>query len=137
MVKHVVTAASEVRPGTIKIATVKGRGIGLSNLDGSYFALLNRRLRAGAPLWGGQIIGLAASDEPDTYRIDKPRQMIRCPWHGWEFDIRTVQSWVDPARVRVPHFDVACETGGEIIRGAYVAETFTVAVENDYLLVDL
>jgi hypothetical protein len=45
-----------------------------------------------------------------------------------------------PARVGsiwVPHFDVARETGGEIIRGAYVAETFTVTVKNDYLVVDL
>jgi nitrite reductase/ring-hydroxylating ferredoxin subunit len=134
MVKPVVAAVAEVRPGTINIATLKGREIGLFNLDGAYFALLNRCSHAGASSRGRQIIGRTASDEPGTYRIDKPRQMIRRPWHGREFD--TGQSCVDPARGWAPHFDVACETGGEIIRGAY-AETFTVTVENAYLAVDL
>ncbi|MFZ0849521.1 MAG: Rieske 2Fe-2S domain-containing protein, partial [Hyphomicrobiaceae bacterium] len=22
-------------------------------------------------------------------------EMVRCPWHGWEFDIRTGQSWCE------------------------------------------
>jgi nitrite reductase/ring-hydroxylating ferredoxin subunit len=35
------------------VATVKGREIGLFNLDGGYFALANRRPHAGGPLCRG------------------------------------------------------------------------------------
>jgi nitrite reductase/ring-hydroxylating ferredoxin subunit len=99
--------------------------------------LLNRCPHAGAALCGGQVIGLAQSDEPGKYRLDRPGEMIRCPWHGWEYDIRTGQSWCDPEKVRVPRFDVARETGADIVKGPYIAETFPVAVENDYLVVEI
>ena len=39
MSRQVVARASEVVPGTSKIVTVKGRDIGIFNIDGSYFAL--------------------------------------------------------------------------------------------------
>jgi nitrite reductase/ring-hydroxylating ferredoxin subunit len=137
MVKHVVASAADVLPGQIRIAEVKGRQIGLFNLDGAYFALLNRCPHAGAPLCAGQIIGLASSDEPGAYHLDKPGQMLRCPWHGWEFDIRTGQSWTDPAKTRAPSFAVTREAGADIVKGPYVAESFAVAVEDNYLVVDL
>jgi 3-phenylpropionate/trans-cinnamate dioxygenase ferredoxin subunit len=136
MAKHVVAPAAEVPPGGIKIVSVQGREIGLFNVRGAYYALLNRCPHAGASLCRGQVIGLAMSDEPGTYRVDRPGQMIRCPWHGWEFDIRTGQSWVDPDKVRVPRFDVARAAGRDIMKGPYVAETFAVTVEGDYLIVE-
>ena len=137
MAKHVVAAAAEVIPGDVKIVTVNGREIGLFNVGGAYFALLNRCPHAGASLCHGQVMGLAMSDDPGTYRIDRPGGMIRCPWHGWEYDIRTGQSWCDPQKVRVPRFDVASQAGAEIVKGPYIAETFAVTVENDYLVVEL
>jgi len=137
MAKHVVAAAAEVIPGDVKIVTVNGREIGLFNVGGAYFALLNRCPHAGASLCHGQVMGLAMSDDPGTYRIDRPGGMIRCPWHGWEFDIRTGQSWVDPEKIRVPRFAVAREAGGDIVQGPYLAETFPVMVEDDYLVVEM
>jgi 3-phenylpropionate/trans-cinnamate dioxygenase ferredoxin subunit len=137
MAKHVVAAVSAVAPGAITVVTVSGREIGLFNVAGAYYALLNRCPHAGAALCRGQVIGLAMSDEPGTYRLDRPGQMVRCPWHGWEFDIRTGQSWVDPDKVRVPRFDVAREAGRDIVKGPYVAETFAVTVEDDYLIVEM
>jgi Rieske 2Fe-2S protein len=37
---------------------------------------------------------------PDPGEIEYTRlgDIIRCPWHGWEFDIRTGQSYGDPKR---------------------------------------
>jgi len=137
MAKHVVAAIADLAPGGVKVVTVNGREIGLFNLGGDYFALLNRCPHAGAALCDGQMMGLALSDAPGTYRLDRPGEMIRCPWHGWEYDIRTGQSWCDPRKVRVPRFDVARETGAEIVKGPYVAETFPVMIEHDYLVVDM
>ena len=72
--------------------------------------------------------------------------MLRCPWHGWEFDIRTGQSWFDPARVRVRSYDVTVTdappeadepTHIGLERGPYVAETYPVAVERRHVVVEV
>jgi 3-phenylpropionate/trans-cinnamate dioxygenase ferredoxin subunit len=63
--------------------------------------------------------------------------LVACPWHGWEFDIRTGQSWFDPARMRVRNYPVSVETGAAVEKGPYVAETYPVSVEDDYLTIEL
>jgi hypothetical protein len=43
---------------------------------------------------------------PGEYEYSRQGEILKCPWHSWEFDIRTGQSWFDPARVRVRQYDV-------------------------------
>ena len=64
-------------------------------------------------------------------------EFLRCPWHGWEFDIRTGQSWCDPQSVRARQFQVTVEPGEALVKGPYVAESFAVSVEEDYLVIEL
>jgi nitrite reductase/ring-hydroxylating ferredoxin subunit len=134
--RQVVARASEVVPGTAKMVTVAGREIGIFNLDGEYFALANRCPHAGGPLCGGKIVALVQSDGPGSYRLARHQEFLRCPWHGWEFDIRTGQSWCDPHSVKARPFPVTVETGESLVKGPYVAETFQVSVEEDYLVID-
>ena len=47
MNRHVVARAGDIAPGTCKIVSVRGREIGIFNLDGEYFALANRCPHAG------------------------------------------------------------------------------------------
>ena len=82
-------------------------------------------------------MGLVGSDGPGQYNLSRPGEFIRCPWHGWEFDIRTGQSWCDPKSVRARQFKVAVEPGSTLLKGPYVAETFPVTVEEDYLVIDI
>jgi nitrite reductase/ring-hydroxylating ferredoxin subunit len=135
--RHVVAKAGEVAPGTSKLVTVKGREIGVFNVKGEYFALANRCPHAGGMLCQGTIGGLAQSDGPGNYRLLRPGEFIRCPWHGWEFDIRTGQSYCDPNSTRARQFKVTVESGGELVKGPYVAETFQVSVENEYVVIEL
>jgi 3-phenylpropionate/trans-cinnamate dioxygenase ferredoxin subunit len=137
MSRRVLAKASEVPPGTCKIVTALGREIGLFNIAGEYFALSNRCPHKGAELCRGMIVALVASEGPGDYRLSRPGEFIRCPWHGWEFDIRTGQSWCDPNSVRARNFKVQVEPGSSLLKGPYVAETFPVAVEEDYLVIDL
>jgi nitrite reductase/ring-hydroxylating ferredoxin subunit len=134
--RQVVAKASEVAPGTAKMVTVAGREIGIFNLDGEYFALANRCPHAGGPLCDGKIVALVQSDGPGSYRLTRHQEFLRCPWHGWEFDIRTGQSWCDPGSVRARPFQVTVESGENLVKGPYVAETFPVSVEEDYLIID-
>jgi hypothetical protein len=63
--------------------------------------------------------------------------MLRCPWHGWEFDMRNGQSYFDPARVKVRTYPVVIEDGETLAKGPFVAETFPVYVEDSYVVVEI
>jgi 3-phenylpropionate/trans-cinnamate dioxygenase ferredoxin subunit len=84
----------------------------------------------------GELTGLILSDEPGDYNFTRRGEIIRCPWHSWEFDIRTGKSWCDPDKVKARRFGVSVEKGAKLIEGPYVAETFKVSVENDYVVVE-
>jgi len=134
---HVVATANEIAPGERKLVTVKGREIAIFNVQGDYYALFNRCPHAGASLCRGRIGGLVLSDAPGKYEIRRQGEILRCPWHGWEFDIRTGQSWCDPTRVNTRQYKVTLEPGERIAKGPYVAETFPVFVDQDYVVVEL
>jgi nitrite reductase/ring-hydroxylating ferredoxin subunit len=134
--RDVVARASEIAPGAMTLVTVAGREIGIFNLGGEFFALGNRCPHAGGPLCRGKIVGLVQSDGPGSYRLARQKQFLRCPWHGWEFDIRTGQSWCDPASVKARAFAVTVEPGETLVKGPYVVETFPIAVEEDYLVIE-
>jgi 3-phenylpropionate/trans-cinnamate dioxygenase ferredoxin subunit len=137
MGRHVVASVEEIAPGGRKLVELEGRPIVVFNLSGEYFALLNRCPHQGGSLCHGKLTGLVLSDEPGEYTYSRPGEIIRCPWHGWEFDIRTGKSWCDPRRIRVKNYPVSVEPGARLVEGPYVAETFRVSVEADYLVVDV
>ncbi|MBN9559867.1 MAG: Rieske (2Fe-2S) protein [Alphaproteobacteria bacterium] len=137
MARHVVASLGEIAPGDCKIVTVQGREIGVFNVGGEHFALINRCPHEGAPLCRGVLVGLAESDRPGQFRLVRQGEMLRCPWHGWEFDIRTGQSWCDPDSVRARSYAVTVEPGETLAKGPFVAETVPVSVEREYVVVEV
>ena len=146
MPRYVVATVEEIPPGGRKIVRVAGRSIGIFNVGGEYVALRNRCPHQGGPLCLGPLSGVVVGTRPGEYRYSRPGEVLRCPWHGWEFDVRTGRSWFDPARTRVRRFEVAVESGRAIEEGLaalggepgpYVAETYPVRVEERYVVVDV
>jgi nitrite reductase/ring-hydroxylating ferredoxin subunit len=66
---------------------------------------------------------------------------IGCPrifgGHRFAARIRTGQSCCDPRRFRVKAYPVNVEPGTSVVKGPYIVETVKVAVESDYVVVDL
>lgn len=137
MAKHVVATVAEIAPGRRKLVEVKGRAIVVFNLAGEFFALANRCPHQGGDLSQGILTCLVESTEPGEYRTSRHGEILRCPWHQWEYDIRTGKSWVDPRSVRVRHFPVTVEPGARLVEGPYVAETFPVTVEGQYVVINM
>lgn len=137
MTKHVVATESEIAPGQRKTVTVKGRPVVVFNHAGEYFAMLDRCPHSGAPLSYGTLIGVIESSMPGEFCRSRPGEMLKCPWHGWEFDIRTGQSWCDPKDLRVRNFDVALEGGDALAKGPFVAETYEVKQDGKYIVITL
>jgi nitrite reductase/ring-hydroxylating ferredoxin subunit len=137
MSRYVVARVDEIQSGERKIVTVRGREIGIFRVGDDFYGLMNRCPHQGAPLCRGEIVSRLVAPSPGDYRLTRPGEMIRCPWHCWEFDIRTGQSYCDPRRFRAKAYPVNVEPGSAVVKGPYVAETINVAVESDYVVVDL
>ena len=136
MERFVVARTEEISPGERKLVSVRGRDVVVFNVKGEYLALLDRCPHQGGSLCRGKLVGLVESDGPGRYRYSRQGEIIRCPWHGWEFDLRTGKSWCDPSRTWVKSYAASAVPGGRLAEGPYVAETFEVSVEDDYVIIE-
>jgi 3-phenylpropionate/trans-cinnamate dioxygenase ferredoxin subunit len=140
----VVGRPSDVPEGGSILVTVGSREVGIFRVDGQFYGLLNRCPHLGGPLCMGQIVTDVVSPVPGEVRSVPGRTFVTCPWHNWEFDIRTGRSYWN-ARLRALPFPVSVERGdavaqldaAERVAGPYQAETVPVCVENDYLVLQL
>jgi nitrite reductase/ring-hydroxylating ferredoxin subunit len=124
MARHIVARTTEIPPGGNKVVTLDRRDIVVFHVNGEFFALLNRCPHAGAPLDKAACVARLTSPEPGVYQRSRVGELLRCAWHGWEFDMRNGQSWFDPKRVKVRTYPVVIEDGETLAKGPYVAETF-------------
>lgn len=134
MARHVVARQGEIPEGGRKRLVVEDRPITVFHVNGEYFALYDRCPHAGGSLGAGRLTGVVASDGPGDYRLERPGEVIRCPWHGWAFDLRTGRSECDPRRLRVRTYatGVACPAADDLR-----ATTFPVATDETYVFVEL
>jgi nitrite reductase/ring-hydroxylating ferredoxin subunit len=136
MARHVIAAAAEFPPGTRRLVTINDRAVVIFNVKGEYFGLYNKCPHNGGSLAQGVLTGLLQSATPGQYSFSRQGEIIRCPWHGWEFDIRSGQSFCRVVRARARPVTVKVEAGSDIVEGPYRAETIEVRVEDDYVVVD-
>lgn len=88
---------SDVTIGSPRIVKIRSLSIGLFRVgDGSIKAMLNVCPHRGAPLCEGPQCGTTATTDRAEFQYVRVNDIVRCAWHGWEFDIKTGQSLVDP-----------------------------------------
>jgi nitrite reductase/ring-hydroxylating ferredoxin subunit len=115
MSKHVVCSVGELTPGSRRIVEVEGRSIGVINAGGTLYALRNVCPHQGAPLCEGTIGGTMVPSDPYEYVYGLNGRVLRCPWHGWEFDLETGRSLFKPERSRVKTYPVKVDDGAIVI----------------------
>lgn len=76
-----VAPTSEIPPNQAKIVEVDGTQIAVFNVDGTFCAVNNVCPHRGGPLGEGDLEG----------------SVVTCPWHGWQFDVKTGKNPVNPA----------------------------------------
>jgi 3-phenylpropionate/trans-cinnamate dioxygenase ferredoxin subunit len=142
----VVGRANEVPPGECLIITVAGRSVGIFNVEGRLFAIRNRCPHQGAELCRGAVVGAVESSSPGDFAVNTQKPLVRCPWHGWEFDLETGQSWFDPQRTRIRSYAVGVVSGKEVPYtgagserqpGPYLADTYPAFEEDRVIVVDM
>lgn len=112
--RFVVGRADDLRDGDRLLADVGGREVVIFRQDGEFHALLNRCPHRGADLSKGRFQAQLTAEAVGEIVFHGDQRFLACPWHGWEFDIRTGQSYFDPTGVRVRPYPVTVENGEQI-----------------------
>lgn len=110
MPRYLVATVDEIPCGGRKIVHVKGREIGIFHVKGAFHALQNICPHQGAPVCLGDVAGTNRPSNPDEYQWEREGEILRCPWHGWEFDLCSGRSLFD-GQVRVKTYLTGVENG--------------------------
>lgn len=138
MGSHIIAAVDEFPPGDRRVVELEGKSVGVFNVNGSYYALRNVCPHQAAPLCLGSVKGMTLPTPPGEYAWGREGEILRCPWHGWEFDITNGRSIVNPHRTRVKTYDVTVEnrSAGAEIEDERV-ETYPVTIERGVVILHI
>src|SRR3954454_7585527 len=112
--RWLVARAADVPEGSRLIVDVAGRSVGIFNVEGRFYALLNRCPHRGAELCKGDVLDLVLAERPGAVRLERGMKLLACPAHGWEYDMETGQSWIDPTAGRARPLEVQLEEGAAV-----------------------
>lgn len=98
MAELLACRVEDLPPGTVRIVPGGRWGIGVFNCDGTFHALSNRCPHAGAPVCRGVVTGTTRAVGGHRLVWEREGEILRCPWHGWEFAIATGRSLTAPTR---------------------------------------
>jgi 3-phenylpropionate/trans-cinnamate dioxygenase ferredoxin subunit len=103
-----VGTVAEIPPGKLKVVSVGGREFGIAAVNGEYRAVRNLCPHQGAPVCRGTIEGTYLASAPGEFVWGREGEILRCPWHGWEFDLQTGAALFD-AQIHVQVLRVEIE----------------------------
>jgi len=70
---------SDIAPGTGQVCEVGEKTVAVFNVDGTFHAIDNECPHRSGPLGEGELNDC----------------IVTCPWHAWDFDVRTGESQTD------------------------------------------
>lgn len=116
---HVIATAAEIGPGCHCLVEVEGSSIRVFNVDGELVAYENRCQHQFGPVCSGAVSGRydASFDTvtlSTTYEWSREGEILSCPWHGWECDLRSEDCLAVPT-VSLRSFEVHVEDGDVVV----------------------
>ena len=102
---------TDIAEGGVKIVEHGAISIGVFRVGGEFYALRNQCPHQGAPLCLGKLHTTHAPAAVGEFQPALPGRVLRCPWHGWEFDIVTGKGLYD-ARGRVKTYATRLDDQG-------------------------
>jgi len=109
MPESFVAKAADMQDGDRRIVVAGRHEIGVFFKDGAYYAYSNYCVHAGGPACEGLIINkvvdLIAEDRTYQGQTFSDEVHFACPWHGYEYDLKTGECAAD-RRLRLKTYQV-------------------------------
>ena len=93
MAEWFVAKSSELKDGDRKVVVAGKREIGVFHKDGAFYAYSNSCLHQGGPACEGilinNVVDVIAPDRTYQGQTFGDEVHFVCPWHGYEYDLKT------------------------------------------------
>jgi len=111
-----IGAATDFPVGEFRIIEIAGHSVGVIRLaDGAIHAIRNHCPHKGAPVCRGIVGGTWPPSEPGELAYTQAGEVLVCPWHGYEYDIRTGRELFREMPTTLRKFPVAVENGRVLV----------------------
>ena len=91
---HTVARVEDVPPGGARVVRAGEQDVALFHCEDGFYATQAECLHMGGPVGRGKLEGC----------------VVACPWHGWQYDVRTGENEFDRA-LRLETYEVVVEDG--------------------------
>lgn len=105
-----VGAVTDFQERTVTIVNAGAREVGIVRWNGDVYAISNVCTHQRGPLCRGTLGGLLTGASPGDFQLDEDTPVLACPWHGWEFNVRTGRALWDE-RYAVRTYETRVEDG--------------------------
>jgi nitrite reductase (NADH) small subunit len=105
--EHRVGTVDDLRREGCRVVELEGRPVGIIASGEEFFAIHDRCPHMAASMCSGSLGGTFVAADPHDYVFGREERVIRCPWHGWEFDLETGRSLLEPRRVGLRTYQVS------------------------------
>jgi nitrite reductase (NADH) small subunit len=109
-----VGAVEDVRRDGCRVVDVDGRRVGVISSGTTFYAISDRCPHMGASMCTGSLSGTLLPSAPHELVYGLDQRVVRCPWHGWEFDLESGRSLLEPRRFGLKTYEVT-EDDGQVI----------------------
>lgn len=114
---HVSVGPAEAFPvGALRIVMAGRREVGvIRRADGTVQAVRNWCPHKGAPICKGPLTGTMLPGAPGTLTWGRDGDILRCPWHGYEFELATGRRPYLDSAMRLRVYPARIEKGEIVI----------------------
>ena len=99
--------AAEIVEGKFRIIRQGALNVGVTRLrDGTIRAVRNWCPHKGAPICKGIVGGTWPPSAPGELDYDREGEILVCPWHGFEYDLKTGEELYRKVPTRVRFYEV-------------------------------
>jgi nitrite reductase/ring-hydroxylating ferredoxin subunit len=114
--RSVACAASDIAPGEMRRFRIGKVDILVARKDATtFYAVRSICPHQGADLSAGYLVGTNLPSPVGKFRYGREGEIVRCPWHAWEFDLTTGSSLHDPNHQRVKAYRAYLEGDSVVI----------------------
>jgi nitrite reductase/ring-hydroxylating ferredoxin subunit len=111
MIEHWVARTDDIPDDRALIVQVNAAEIGLFRIGDEIVAFRNICPHSAAPVCRGVVAGTNLTSPVHVYLPGRDGEILQCPWHGWEFDLKTGEHLAPGSRAKLHRYRVEVRDG--------------------------
>ena len=109
LVRQHVGSVEDFADCTFKVFDLGGRPVGVVKTVQGFYAVRNRCPHQGADICAGTVGGTMVASGPHEYEYRDDTLVVACPWHRWEFELATGDSFGKVTNKKLVTYSVEVE----------------------------